>query len=46
MNEDGVVHSITEDPIDFMGDSPEEIRGSLKMALKDCNLEPINYEDI
>mgnify|MGYP001597123661 FL=1 len=37
---DDVVHSWTENPITFTGESPDEIIKSLQMAIADCKKLP------
>lgn len=37
----------TADPIDFRGDSPEEVVSALRMALKDAERHPVvNADDL
>jgi hypothetical protein len=40
-DKDGKERSMTADPIDFTGESPEEIRGSMLMAKVDVVKRPV-----
>lgn len=40
----GVETSMTEDPAAFVGDTPEEVRGSIMMARMDVNRRPVFVE--
>ena len=39
--EDGIENGHTQAPIEFVGDSPEEVIRSLEMALKDAKERPV-----